>query len=59
MKVSTTDTWSALFELWHKKTHERELLADLHDILSRIERLEAFMAARMLGVEQAPIDPID
>ena len=51
--MSAMDTWSALFALWHKQEHQRELYQGLEELEQRIIRLEALLAAK-----SAPIEPV-
>ncbi len=51
-----SDQWEALFDLWHERAHTgRAVHQGVHEALVKLEarvvKLEAFMAARMLGVE--------
>ncbi len=43
--MSTHDTWSALFAVWHKQEHEREAVRDLKELEERIVKLEARLRA--------------
>ena len=52
--MTTGDTWSALFDLWHKQAHDRQTLKDLGELQRRIVKLEAFMnAARKDSFDRA------
>ena len=55
-KMSTGDTWSALFDLWHKQAHDRQTLKDLGELERRIVQLEAYMkAAKLDAAERARV----
>ncbi len=42
-----TDSWEALFKLWHLRAHDDTVLAmDMHHLEARVIKLEAFMEAR-------------
>ena len=51
--MTSGDTWSALFDLWHKQAHQKELYQGLEELEQRIIRLEALLAA-----QSAPIEPV-